>query len=73
VRQELLFYFLKHWVSREAQLQQQEGFLGLQVCVAGTKEGLVCNCARPSNACMSSCKLIWLKGCGPVHPALATK
>jgi hypothetical protein len=31
VRQELLFEFLKHWVSREAQLQEQEGFLGLQV------------------------------------------
>jgi len=29
--QELLYEFLKHWVSREAQLQQQEGFLGLQV------------------------------------------
>jgi hypothetical protein len=35
VRQELLFEFLKHWVSREAQLQQQEGFLGLQVCGKG--------------------------------------
>jgi hypothetical protein len=31
VRQSLLFEFLKHWVSREAQLQEQEGFLGLQV------------------------------------------
>jgi hypothetical protein len=34
MRQELLFEFLKHWVAREAQLQQQEGFLGLQVCTA---------------------------------------
>lgn len=31
VRQELLFEFLRHWVAREGQLQQQEGFLGLQV------------------------------------------
>jgi hypothetical protein len=34
MRQELLFEFLKHWVGREAQLQQQEGFLGLQVRTA---------------------------------------
>jgi hypothetical protein len=26
-----VFDFLKHWVAREAQLQQQPGFLGLQV------------------------------------------
>eukprot|EP00878_Enallax_costatus_P012649 GHUV01013212.1.p1 GENE.GHUV01013212.1~~GHUV01013212.1.p1 ORF type:complete len:648 (+),score=321.26 GHUV01013212.1:993-2936(+) len=31
VRQELLFEFLKHWVIREGLLQQQDGFLGLQV------------------------------------------
>ena len=29
--QELLYDFLKHWVAREALLQQHEGFLGLQV------------------------------------------
>jgi hypothetical protein len=33
MRPELLYEFLKHWVAREAQLQQQEGFLGLQVRV----------------------------------------
>jgi hypothetical protein len=26
-----MFEFLKHWVTRESQLQQQPGFLGLQV------------------------------------------
>lgn len=31
VRHELLFEFLKHWVVREGLLQQQTGFLGLQV------------------------------------------
>ncbi|KAF6257036.1 hypothetical protein COO60DRAFT_1640292 [Scenedesmus sp. NREL 46B-D3] len=31
VGQELVFEFLKHWVTRESQLQQQPGFLGLQV------------------------------------------
>jgi len=31
VRQDQLFDFFKHWLAREALLQDQQGFFGLQV------------------------------------------
>lgn len=41
-----MFDFLKHWVAREAALQQQPGFLGLQVRAAAGRNTDQHRCRR---------------------------
>lgn len=65
VHHDLLFEFLKHWVVREGLLQQQAGFLGLQVNL-GTFRSHGCHCViecygvRERNCCTRMCHLsLW--------------